>query len=67
MKIDFTKIRVNWVVRCKDTGQVFVTLNLYRTEDFTDSGILEPIRPATMDEVNSRMHGRVFIEEPLQG
>lgn len=49
------KFRRNWLVQDTKTGQQFVTLNLYRPDDFVEDGNLRPIRPATPEEVVARM------------
>ena len=56
-EIDWTKLRRNWVVEDATSGLRFVTLNLYRTDDFTPDGNLRPIRPATAEEVDERAKG----------
>ena len=56
-EIDWTKMRRNWVVEDATSGLRFVTLNLYRTDDFTLDGNLRQIRPATAEEVEAREKG----------
>lgn len=52
-EIDLSKLRTNWLVEDARTGHRFVSLNLYREDDFVPEGNLRPIRPATQDEVRA--------------